>query len=64
MNIKEGVSGTWYYHWADGDAYTAKCGAIVMNTEMTENQWGLTGYLNERWCSKCAEIKEGLDVVT
>lgn len=55
--LVEGISGTWYYHLSD-DGRTALCGAAVMISSAPESTWGYkSGHLNERYCSKCAGIR-------
>jgi hypothetical protein len=55
--LVEGIHGTWHYHLSD-DGKTALCGAHVMVSDAPESTWGFVGHLNERYCKKCAEIRD------
>lgn len=57
--ITEGVSGTWFYHWSPRDKTTwSLCGRHVMATLMPTSAWGLRSHLGERYCEKCAALRE------
>ena len=49
----EGIEGTWHYHYRVGDSPRSLCGARVMASGLTEEQWGFKGHLNERYCAEC-----------
>lgn len=55
--IVEGISGTWFYHWAPKDRYVkALCGAQTMTTNCPPESWGFVGHLKERYCKECERL--------
>ena len=63
MMIKEGVEGTWYYHLADDDSYSAYCGRLVMHTSISLISWDTTPkdyHIPERWCKKCEKLADSM----
>lgn len=60
--LREGIHGTWHYHYATEDGKEALCGAATMCSNAPESTWGFKGNAKERYCSKCQEIKSSLNL--
>ncbi len=57
--ITEGVEGYWQYHFSNpGKTSRSLCGKATMQTEMTHEQWGFVGHLNEKYCSECEKLAD------
>jgi len=57
--LLEGIAGIWHYHLADNSLKRALCGAEVMATSIPETFWESRTHLKERYCLKCAELRQG-----
>lgn len=62
LRVAEGIFGTFYYHLRHPRAYFGLCGDRVMFTSIPVSAWGTKTHIEERWCSRCAKIAEGLDL--
>ena len=53
--VVEGVESTYRYHLALANRVEHKslCGAQIMGTSVTLENWGFVGHLNERYCTAC-----------
>lgn len=65
LRITEGISGVWHYHLSEvteRPPTTALCGARVMATAMTLDQWAVPfgEHFPKRptWCKECEKRRE------
>lgn len=57
LSVVESLSVNFSYHLAPTNrAWRSYCDIPTMATHMTLDQWGNKTHLNERYCSKCAEL--------
>ena len=59
LKIKEGVSGYYFYHWAEENEFISLCDRAVMNA--SSQIWGEKNpshfTLQAKWCTKCEELR-------
>jgi hypothetical protein len=54
--VTESIYGLWHYHISKNSAAEALCGAKVMRTDVSLDNWGTRTHLKEHWCLDCARI--------
>jgi len=59
LEVAEGIHSTFSYHLRKPGAKDSLCGKWVMHTRIPVSAWGTKTHLHERWCSKCAAMKDG-----
>lgn len=61
MNIAEGIMSMWSYHIRRDEQTRALCGALVMGTAMTLDQWGKPFGehfpKHPTWCHTCDKLR-------
>jgi len=60
LRVAESIHGTYYYHLRRDADHFGLCGDRVMHTSIPVSAWGTRGHLNERWCTRCANISRTL----